>query len=185
MPRPLVRYHLAVSVDGFIAPPDGSVAWFDQARDGRGPAGEPDGGYDAFVKGIGGLMLGRETFDTELSFGPWAYGAMPSVVMTNRPLDATPDNVRIAKGDPTPPLEALKARVQHGDIWLLGGGVLAGQLLKAGHIDRVELTVLPMALGRGRALFGGEEHRCVFDRVETRAHEGSTTIVLAPRRGAP
>jgi dihydrofolate reductase len=181
MRKPLVRYYVAVSVDGFIAPPDGSVGWFDQARGGHGPAGEADGGYEAFVRGIGGIILGRETFDTEMSFGPWSYEAIPAVVMTNHPLTVSPKSVQTARGDPSQPLEALKAVVRHGDIWLLGGGVLAGQFLKAGRLDRVEITVLPIYLGRGRTRFGREAHRCVFDRVETRTNGGSTTIVLTPR----
>ncbi len=176
MPEPLVRYYVAVSVDGFIAPLDGAVDWFDQVR-----AGDADDGYTEFVKGIGGVILGRSTFETELGFGPWSYEAIPSVVMTNRALEVTPKNMRTASGDPGPALAALKAQVQHGDIWLLGGGVLAGQLLDAGLIDRVEITVLPISLGQGRPLFGRWARRCMFDRVETRAVGGTTTMVLAPR----
>ena len=184
MHRPLVRYYVATSVDGFIAPLDGSVGWFDEAREGQGPTGQTDDGYTAFVKGIGGLILGRETFETELGFGPWSYETIPAVVMTNRDLAMTPKNVQVARGDPSPPLEALKARVQHGDIWLLGGGVLAGQLLEAGLIDRVEITVLPISLGQGRPLFGKAGRRHVFDRIETRANGGSTTMVLMPKADA-
>jgi dihydrofolate reductase len=71
--------------------------------------------------------------------------------------------------------------VEHGDIWLLGGGMLAGQLLDAGLIDRVEITVLPISLGQGRPLFGGAGRWCVFDRVETRAIGGTTRMVLTPK----
>jgi dihydrofolate reductase len=181
MHRPLVRYYVAVSVDGFIGPLDGSTDWFDQAREGHGPAGKTEGGYLNFVHGIGGLILGRTTFETELSFGPWSYEALPSVVMTNRTVPIAPKNVQTAAGNPAQPLAALKAKVQHGDIWLLGGGVLAGQLLDAGLIDKVEITVLPIALGQGRPLFGRSTRRRVFDRVETWADGGSTTIVLTPR----
>jgi dihydrofolate reductase len=180
MHRPLLRYYVAVSVDGFIAPLDGSTDWFDQAREGHGPPGKTEGGYLNFVNGIGGLILGRTTFETELSFGPWSYEALPSVVMTNRTLATAPANVQTAAGNPAQPLEALKAKVQHGDIWLLGGGVLAGQLLDAGLIDKVEITVLPIALGQGRLLFGRSTRRRVFDRVEAWADGGSTTIVLTP-----
>ncbi len=160
MPVPLVRYYVAVSLDGFIAPLDGAVDWFDQANEGQGPAGKTDGGYVEFVKGIGGLILGRKTFETELGFGPWSYEAIPSVVMTDRAMPVIPNNVQTARGDPAAALAGLKARVPHGDIWLLGGGVLAGQLLAAGLIDRLELTVLPIVLGQGRTLFGGSAHRC-------------------------
>jgi dihydrofolate reductase len=183
MRKPLVRYYVAVSVDGFIAPPDGSVDWFEQAREGHGQVGKTDDGYTGFEKGIGGLILGRQTFETELGFGPWGYEAIPAVVMTNRAPAVTPKNVHMARGDPSAPLAALKARVQHGDIWLLDGGVLEGQLLDAGLIDRVEITVLPISLGQGRPLFGEAERRCVFDRVETRTHGGSK-VAHHPGRNA-
>lgn len=111
--------------------------------------------------------------------------AIPAVVMTSHEPAAMPKNVPTARGDPSAPLEGLKAMVRYGDIWLLGGGVLAGQLLDAGLIDRVEMTVLPISLGQGRPQFGNGGRRRVFDRVGTRTHGGSTTMILAPRKGAP
>lgn len=178
---PRVRYYVATSLDGFIAPLDGSLEWFDQARAGRGPAGEDFGDFETFVKGIGGLILGRESFETELGFGEWSYEAIPTVVMTNRPLASAPKNVSTANGDPRQPLDALKRQVKTGDIWLLGGGVLAGQMLQAGLIDTIEITVLPISLGRGRPLFGAGGRGRVFDRVETRANGGLTSMILIPR----
>ncbi len=176
MREPLVRYHVAVSVDGFIAPLDGSVDWFDQVRE-----ADADDSYTEFVNGIGGIILGRRTFETELGFGPWSYEALPALMLTNRAPEVTPRNMWTASGDPAPALAALKAQVRHGDIWLLGGGVLAGQLLDAGLIDRVELTVLPISLGQGRPLFGASARRCVFDRVHTHAIGGTTNMVLKPK----
>lgn len=179
--RPLVRYYVAVSLDGFIAPLDGSVEWFEQARAGDGPSGQPGLGYAEFVEQIGGLILGRDTFETELGFGPWSYDAIPAVVMTHRPIPSPPSNVVAASGDPVTALEALKKRVQRGDIWLLGGGVLAGQLLDAGAIDTIEMSILPISLGSGRTLFGGRAIGRIFNREETRADKGITTMVLRPR----
>ncbi len=147
MARPLVRYQVAVSLDGFIASQDGSVDWL--ADFPPGPS------FPEFLDSIGGLMMGRDSFETELTFGPWGHAPKPALVMTNRPITDPPEGVESAAGDPAPALARLRERVAQGDIWLFGGGVLAGRMLDAGLIDRVELATVPVAVGQGRTLFGG------------------------------
>ncbi|HWA31700.1 MAG TPA: dihydrofolate reductase family protein [Rhizomicrobium sp.] len=143
---PLVRYQVAVSIDGFIGPEDGSVGWLE------GTAGGDE--FFAFLKTIGGIVMGRASFELSLSFGPWDW-TQPSIVMTSRPFaDPLPAGVEAFNGDPAAALERLRPKMKGGDIWLFGGGVTAGQFLDAGLIDRLELAVIPVALGKGMPLFG-------------------------------
>ena len=98
-----------MSLDGFIAPLDGSVDWLSDLADGSG--------FTAFLATIGGIIMGRRGFDTERT---WAYDSIPVTVMTTQTIDAKPSSVETAKGDPATALAPLRARVRFGDIWLFG-----------------------------------------------------------------
>ncbi len=63
MTTPKLRYQIAASLDGFIAPLDGSTDWL---------AGYGAGKYDRFIATIGGIIMGRRGFETELTMGDWA-----------------------------------------------------------------------------------------------------------------
>ena len=77
--------HIAVSLDGKIARPDGSVAdWL--AAD--YPA--EDSGFDAFFAGVDAILMGRGTHDTVRRFGDWPYPGKPTLVLTTRSLDEPP-----------------------------------------------------------------------------------------------
>ena len=151
---PLVRYQVAVSIDGFIGPEDGSVGWLE------GTAGGDE--FFAFLKTIGGIVMGRASFELSLSFGPWDW-KQPTVVLTSRPfVEALPEGVEAFNGSPAAALDRLRAKMTGGDIWLFGGGVTAGQFVDADLIDRLELAVIPVVLGRGLPLFGnakGDLHK--------------------------
>jgi len=144
---PLVRYQVAVSIDGFIAPEDGSTGWLE------GTAGGAE--FEAFLKTIGGIVMGRAGFEDSLKFGPW-YWSQPTVVLTSRLFDQPlPAGVEACAGPPAAALERLRARMTGGDIWLFGGGRTAASFLEANLIDRLELAVIPKVLGRGLKLFDG------------------------------
>lgn len=152
----LVRYHLAISLDGFIAPKDGSAGWLS-------PYGKAAWGFlEPWMKNIGGIIVGRVTYDQSASMGGWRWGETPALVMTSRSLPKKkPASVEVAN-DPAEGLERLKARIQKGDIWLFGGGVTAASFLKAGLIDLIELAVAPVVLGEGRPLFADTSVQLTF-----------------------
>jgi dihydrofolate reductase len=159
----LVRYHVGVSLDGFIAPLDGSVKWLEPFGSGAD--------FFRFLKGIGGIVMGRAAFETELGYGEWGYVAIPTTVMSSRPIEEPPANLETGRGDPKAALAKLRSRVREGDIWLFGGGVTAGQFLAAGLIDQLEIRTIPVALSHGRPLFAGSTGPVGFGLIETRADE--------------
>lgn len=143
----LLRYQAAVSLDGLIAPEDGSVQWLEKF--------EPGSEFDYFLSAIGGIIMGRATYDLSLTFGAWLW-KQPTAVMTSRPLpESVPPDVFAVQGAPADVMAALRQKMPSGDIWLMGGGKTAAQFLDAGLIDRVELAVVPIVLGRGIPLFNG------------------------------
>ncbi len=136
----LVRYQVAVSLDGFIAGPSGEYDWIvmDPAID-----------FAALYKEFDTVIMGRKTY--ELASAQGGHGAMPGmeVVVFSRTLrPATYPGVRILNDDPRDAVKALKARPGR-DIWLFGGGEMFRSLLIRGVVDTVEVAVMPVLLGSG------------------------------------
>jgi dihydrofolate reductase len=135
-----LRYQVAVSLDGFIAGPNGEYDWIvmDPAID-----------FAALFKEFDTAVMGRKTYDVLTAQG--GDGAMPGldVVVFSRTLPATArPGVRIFNDDPREIVAALKAKPGR-DIWLYGGGTLFRALLDAGLVDTVEVAVIPVLLGAG------------------------------------
>ena len=161
---PLVRYQVAVSLDGFIAPQDGSIDWLEGSEGGSE--------FLAFIETIGGIVTGRASFEHALSLGPWDW-TQPTVVMTSRPFEKPlPEGVIACSGAPAQALALLKPRMKDGDVWLFGGGKTAARFLEADLIDRIELAAIPTALGSGTALFDGASHARRFKLARAEPKDG-------------
>ena len=135
-----LRYQVAVSLDGFIAGPNGEYDWIVM---------DPSIDFAALYKEFDTVVMGRKTYEVAIAQG--GNGAMPGmdVVVFSRSLaPATHPGVRITSDQPRVVVSALKQK-QGRDIWLFGGGVLFRSLLDAGLVDSVEVAVMPVLLGSG------------------------------------
>jgi dihydrofolate reductase len=135
-----LRYQVAVSLDGFIAGPNGEYDWIVM---------DPSIDFAALFKEFDTAVMGRKTYEVLTAGG--GDGAMPGldVVVFSRTLPAaTHRGVRIFNDDPREIVSALKAKPGR-DIWLYGGGTLFRSLLDAGLVDTVEVAVVPVLLGAG------------------------------------
>jgi dihydrofolate reductase len=140
-----VIYYAAVSLDGFIAGKDGDVTWLDGFF-------IPELGFHDFIKRVGGLILGRRTFDKIASFGKWPYGELKGTVATHREVDGSFAPVQGAEGAANDVYASAKA-FSPGPHWLVGGADMATQFLEAGLLTRIDLFVMPVLLGEGIPAF--------------------------------
>lgn len=138
-----VKIYVAASLDGFIAGRDGGVDWLL-------PYQTIDYGYEAFLGSISTVVMGRRSFETAKSFGPWPYSAQRSIVVTSGRIDALPPNVETSP-DAARVIEEVRGGT--GDTWVMGGAQMMGAFLDAGAVGHMEIYVIPVFLGAGTRLF--------------------------------
>ena len=135
-----LRYHVAASLDGFIAGPNGEFDWI---------ISDPSTDFAALYREFDTAVMGRKTYQVVTAQG--GHGAIPGleVIVFSRTLPAaTYPGVRIVNDDPPEIVAALKAKPGR-DIWLFGGGALFRTLLDAALVDSVEVAIVPVLLGAG------------------------------------
>lgn len=152
-----VIYRAAASFDGFIADQSNSLDWLFKVDQ----SDLPD--QSSFLDRIGTIVEGSTTYEwvlanTEVLRRPeqWRefYGRRPSYVFTSRQLAVPPGaDVRFVSGPVGDVLDAIVASADGKDVWVTGGGDLAGQFADIGALNRIELTLAPVALAAGAAVF--------------------------------
>lgn len=145
-------YFTATTLDGYIADEHDSLEWlFKQDITDEGPLS-----YADFIQGVGAIAMGATTYQWVLDHNTrtgekWAY-AVPTWVFTHRDL-APEDQVTITSA-PLPEVHAAMVEAAGGkDLWVVGGGDLAGQFADAGLLDDIIVSIAPVTLGAGRPLF--------------------------------
>jgi len=144
------QYYTAATLDGFIADPDNSLDWlFTRKRDEGGVLD-----YGEFIGEVGAIAMGSTTYEWILDHesAKWPY-EQPSWVFTHRELKAVPDaQIEFASGDVAPVHEAMVRAAGGKNVWIVGGGDLAGQFADAGLLDDVLVTIAPVTIGAGAPL---------------------------------
>lgn len=175
-------YYTAATLDGFIADPDDSLDWLlTQPNDPGGPFG-----YEELIGGVGALCMGATTYDWILAHlartgGAWEY-AMPTFVLTHRTFPTPADaDVRFASGDVREVHAAMTAVAGGKDLWVVGGGDLAGQVADAGLLDEVVVSIAPVTLGAGRPLFPRRHDLELVDLGRNGAFACARYRVVGPR----
>ncbi len=165
-----VKLFVAVSLDGFIAGPNGEVHWLFK---------DQDYGLRAFFETVDTVLLGRKTYDFMLRHVHKAYPGMRNVVFSRTPRRSDHPEVEWVSSDPAGFVAALR-RQAGKDIWLCGGGELFAALLEAGQVDDLLLAVHPVVLGAGIPLFA-RRTRPVELRLERSEAFGTGLQILGYR----
>jgi dihydrofolate reductase len=153
----LTQYYTATTLDGFIADPDNSLEWlFTRQHDDDGPLG-----YRDFIADVGALAMGSTTYewvlDHEFSGKPaeewkWPYD-VPCWVFTHRRLPVVPGaQIEFTSAHVAAVHEQMAAAAGDRNIWIVGGGDLAGQFADEGLLDEVLVTIAPVTVGGGAPL---------------------------------
>jgi dihydrofolate reductase len=149
-------FYGAVSLDGFLAGPDGDMGWAEKHL-----ASGEDYGYVELVTSCSAMLIGRKTFEFELAAAPEMDRVLPTYVLTEQPLrfdGAALSGVHFTSGDLREVVQLIKDK-HPGDIFIGGGAELVDGLLVMGLLDELRLFVAPDILGSGVRLFKGSKIR--------------------------
>lgn len=159
-----VSVFVGTSLDGFIARPNGAFDFL--------PAGGGEShGYNEFIAGIDAIVIGRKTFETVLNFGGWAYGRKRVVVLSSRPLDLSVVRGGVVEqmaGAPATIVSQLAATGAH-NLYVDGGDTIQ-RFLRAGLVNRLIITRVPVLIGEGISLFGSVPHDIALRHIGTRQY---------------
>ncbi|SLM48750.1 Bifunctional deaminase-reductase domain protein [Nitrospira japonica] len=162
---------VGVSLDGFIARTNGDLDWLM----GEGGGDSAEFGYNEFIAGIDAVVMGRGTFEKVLTFDKWYYGNKRVVVLSHRTLDLSVAQARGAVVDlmAGAPVEIVSRLTASGFRRLyVDGGLTIQQFLRAGLIQRLIISRLPVLIGRGIPLFGSLEHDVRLRHLATHTYAG-------------
>lgn len=150
------QYYTATSLDGFIATEDDSLEWLFPLGDVN------DTGYPAFIAEVGALAMGASTYEWMLRHAEtvsaqagaaWPY-TQPTWVFSHRALAPIPGALlHFVQGDVRPVHAAMEKAAAGKNLWVVGGGDLAGQFHDAGLLDELIVQVGSVTLGKGKPLF--------------------------------
>jgi len=159
-----IVYYVASSLDGLIAPEDGSPAWLAPFE-----SSGIDYGYADFYDSVDAVIVGARTYEQALTFAEWPYPGKPTWVMSSRDLPAAALDVTVTGASPLvvwTQLERLGVR----RAWLVGGGALAGAFQTVGLITEYQISFMPVLLGSGVSLLGERGVPAVLDLISSRTY---------------
>lgn len=135
---------LGISLDGYIARPDGSVDFLFMPK---------DYSMAPFFQTIDAAIMGRKTYDVAKAMGGGGFGGKTLWYVMSRTLPPGEREGMIFTQQSPSSLVALLRKKEGKDIWMMGGGELGREFLRADLIDRLYLGVVPVLLGEGIPLF--------------------------------
>lgn len=155
---------VGTSLDGFIARRNGQYDFLPEG------GGEPHG-YDEFMASVDTLLIGRKTFETVLAFEEWPYGKKRVVVLSSQPLDLSGVRGGRVEQMSGPPAEiAAKLKASGAQHVYVDGGMTVQGFLRAGLIESIIITRVPVLIGDGIPLFGSVDHDVKLKHLETRQY---------------
>jgi dihydrofolate reductase len=141
------------SLDGIIAKHDNSVSWFETSDNyEKGVVGEDP---EQFLKTIDCYVMGYRTYEHALQLSQaygWAYGDVPTIVVTHRNLQPYKKNVEFYSGDLNKLVDE-RLKPKYKNVWAVGGAMLAMDFIRMKLAHEIRLTVLPIILGEGKLFF--------------------------------
>lgn len=144
-----VTIHMVSSLDGIIAKKDNSVSWFETTDTyEKGITGQDKW---AFLKTVDCYVMGSRTYEHGIelskSYG-WAYGDVPTIVVSHRNLPINMKNIEVYSGDLNK-LVNERLKPNYRNVWVVGGAMLAKDFICLKLADEIKLSVLPIFWAKG------------------------------------
>lgn len=161
-----IKLYIAVSLDGYIATPDGGVEWLNQFQISK----NEDYGYKEIYQSIDTILMGGRTYRDIVGFGcEWPYKDKTTYIVSRNNINLTPsEQVYFITDHVTDNVNKLK-ELTGKDIWLAGGGELVSMLLDANQIDEMHLCYLPIVLGQGISLFPNKPKETIWKLADSKS----------------
>ncbi len=134
-----IRYHVAMSLDGYIAGPKGEADWITP---------DPEVDFAALFNQFDTALLGRRTFEAMVDAGRATIPGMKLIVFSRTLRQADYPEVTVVAETQKEMLTSLREKPGK-DIWLFGGATLFQSLLEQGFVNAVEVSLIPILLGGG------------------------------------
>jgi|SRR5882724_1519406 len=147
--------HMVSSLDGIIAKKDNSISWFETSDYYEKGIELTEQDTAAFLKTIDCYIMGSRTYEHALELSKlygWAYGDVPTIVVTHRNLPVDRKNIEFYSGDLN---ELVNERLKpnYKNVWLVGGAMLVKDFIRLKLADQIRLSILPIILGNGTLFF--------------------------------
>jgi dihydrofolate reductase len=168
-----LRYSVAVSLDGYIAGPNGEADWI---------VIDPEIDFTAMTRDFDTLLMGRRTFQAAMAMGGGGgpFGEMKIVVVSRTLQPHDHQGITVV----SPPIDDAVAALKQEpgkDIWLFGGGQLCRSLLDLDLVDTIEVAVIPVVLGAATPLVATPAARATLALVDHHVYPKSGTVSLSYR----
>ena len=161
-----VRLSVAMSLDGFIAGPNGEYDWIPM---------DPEIDFAELFRGFDTVLMGRRSYEAALAQGQVGMPGMRAIVFSRSLRQEDHPGVTISRS-PSDTLRELRA-VPGKDLWLFGGGELFRSFLGAGLVDQLEIAVVPVLLGAGLPLLPGGALHTRLSLVSHRVYRASGIVL--------
>jgi len=143
------------SLDGYIAKKDNSVSWFETFDHYEKGIELTEQDMKEFLKTIDCYVMGARTYEHALelsrSYG-WAYGDVPTIVVTHRNLPVERNNIELYSGDLNK-LVNERLKPKYKNVWVAGGAMLAKDFIRLKLADEIRQSIIPIILGEGTLFF--------------------------------
>ena len=146
---------MVASLDGFIAKSDNSMDWFDTVDHYENGVEVSKEDIEKFLKTIDCYVMGSRTYEHALALSKdygWAYGDLPTIVVSHRKLTVERSNIELYSGDLTA-LVNEKLKPNYKNVWIVGGAGLTREFVNLQLADEIRISLMPIILGEGKRFF--------------------------------